>query len=95
MEFVKKLPEGHSGLKKFIKKNYQKIDFDKLKPFDLIKDETKVTNFYLQLIEEILSSNPEALELLKNLSVINIELDTNIDRKSVETSDNSPNIKEI
>ena len=95
MEFVKKLPEGYSGLKKFIKKNYQKIDFDKLKPFDLIKDETKVTKFYLQLIEEILSSDPEALELLKNLSVINIELDTNIDRKSVETLDNSPNIKEI
>jgi len=95
IEFVKKLPEEHSGLKKFIKKNYQKIDFDKLKPLDLIKDEIKVAKFYSQLIEEILSSNPEAIELLKNLSVINIELDTNIDRKSVETLDNSPNIKEI
>jgi len=95
IELIKKLPEGHSGLKMFIKKNYQKIDFDRLKSFDLIKDETKVEKFYLQLIEEVLSSNPEALELLKNLSVINIELDTNIDRKSVETSDNSPNIKEV
>ena len=94
MELIKKLPEGYSGLKMFIKKNYQKIDFNRLKPLDLIKDETKVEKFYIQLIEEILSSNPDAIDLLKNLSVINTELDTNIDRKSVETSVKSPNIEE-
>ena len=94
MELIKKLPEGHSGLKLFIKKNYQKIDFDKLEPFDLIKDETEVEKFYILLVEEVLSSNPDALELLKNLSVINMELDTNIDRKSINASDKSPNVEE-
>jgi tetratricopeptide (TPR) repeat protein len=94
IELVKKLPEGHSGLKKFIKKNYQKINFDKLKPSDLKEDETYIEKFYLQLIEDILSSNPDALELLKNLSVLNIEIDTNIDRESVETLDKSLNIEE-
>ena len=85
MELIKQLPEGHSGLTKLIKKNYQRIDFDKLKSFDLKSDITEVQNFYKQVIEEILSSNLEALELLKILSVINTEVDTNIDRESIET----------
>jgi tetratricopeptide (TPR) repeat protein len=94
LEFINKLPEGHLGLKRFIKKNYQKIDFDKLKPFALIKDKIKIEEFYIQLTEEILSSNPDAFELLKNLSVINIELDSNIDRKSIEASNKSPYVIE-
>ncbi len=39
----------------------------------------------MQIIKEILSSNPEALELLKILSVINTNIDTNINKKSIET----------
>jgi tetratricopeptide (TPR) repeat protein len=95
MELIKMLPKEHSGLKMLIKKNYQKIDFDKLKPIALINDEIKVEKFLLQLIEEILSSNPDAFELIKNLSVINIEIDTNIDRKSAEMSVKSPNIEKV
>ena len=94
MELIKQLPEGHSGLKKLISKNYQRINFDKLKAFDLTSDETQVQNFYKQIIEEILLSNPEALELLKNLCVINTELETNIDRKCVENSYKLKNIEE-
>ncbi|MFX0106232.1 MAG: tetratricopeptide repeat protein [Candidatus Hodarchaeota archaeon] len=95
IELIKELPEGHSGLKKLIKKNYQKIDFDKLRGFDLIKDQSQIEEFYIQVIEEILSSNPEALELLKKLSVINIGVRTNIDRKYVERSYKLSNIEEV
>jgi len=88
-ELIKKLPKEHSGLKKLIEKNYQRMNFDKLKTFR----KTQVENFYKQVIEQILLSNPEALELLKNLSVINTEVDTNIDRKGIETSYELPNIE--
>ncbi|MHA2393729.1 MAG: tetratricopeptide repeat protein [Promethearchaeota archaeon] len=85
-QFIKLLPKEHSGLKNLITKNFKKINFDKLKPFDINYDETDILNFYKQVIEQILSSNPETLELLKNLSVFNQELETNIDRNSVISS---------
>ena len=91
MELIKKFPKGHTALEKIIKKNYQRIDFDKLKVFD----ETQVANFYIQIIEEILSSNQEALLLLKNLSVLNTEIETNIDYKSIKSSYKLPNIENI
>lgn len=93
IEFIKQLPEGHSGLIKLIKRNYKSINFDKLKAFDLKSDLTEIQNFYRQLIEEILISSPEALELLKNLFVINIDIETNIDRKSVNSSYKLSNIE--
>ena len=60
VEIIKQLPEGHPGLEKLIKKNYLKINFDKLKFFTLKSDLTEVQLFYKQVIEEILLSNPEA-----------------------------------
>ncbi|NVM37748.1 MAG: tetratricopeptide repeat protein [Candidatus Lokiarchaeota archaeon] len=57
-----------------------------MKTFDLKSDLTEIQNFYRQIIEEILLSSPEALELLKNLFVINTDIETNIDRKSVNSS---------
>jgi tetratricopeptide (TPR) repeat protein len=91
MELIKKLPKGHTALEKIIKKNYKKIDFDKLKVFD----ETQLGNFYNQVIEEILLSNQEALEFLKSLSVLNTEIETNIDKKSIKSSYKIPNIENI
>jgi len=76
-------------------KNYQKINFDKLKAFDFKIDETQILNFYKQIIEEILLPNKEALELLKNLSIINTELETNIDRICVEKSYKISDIERI
>ncbi len=58
---------------------------DKLIVFNLKSDLTQVQNFYKQIIEEILLSNREALELLKILSVLNTNIDTNINRKFIET----------
>ena len=92
IELIKELPEGHSGLKKLIKKNYQRINFDKLKAFDLTSEE--IQNFYRLVIEEILLPNPEALKLLKNLITINTEVETNIDKKSIKTTYKLPNIEE-
>ncbi|MFX1302918.1 MAG: tetratricopeptide repeat protein [Promethearchaeota archaeon] len=91
MELVKELPEGHSGLKKLIKKNYQRINFEKLKVFDLTSEE--IQNFYKLVIEEILSPNSEALKLLKNLIAINTEVESNIDIKTIKTAYKLPNIE--
>lgn len=91
MELIKKFPEGHSGLKKLIKKNYQRINFDKLMVFDLTSEE--IQNFYKLVIEEILLPNSEALKLLKNLIALNIEIETNIDKKSIKTAYKLPNLE--
>jgi len=64
-----------------------------LKSFDLKNDLQELLNFYYKVIEEILSSNPEALELLKILCVMNTEVDTNIDRNSIETCCEISNIE--
>lgn len=95
IEFINKLPEGQSGLKKLIKRNYKKIDFEKLNPDELVKDKKKATDFYITLIKEILSSKPGAILLLKNLSVINLVIASNIDRQSLEISYESFFIEEI
>ncbi|MFX1363584.1 MAG: tetratricopeptide repeat protein [Promethearchaeota archaeon] len=86
MEFIKQLPQEHYGLKKLIKKNYKRIDFGKLKTTNLITDGTNIENLYTQLISEILFMNPEALEMLKYLSVINTKVDTNINKVAFENS---------
>jgi tetratricopeptide (TPR) repeat protein len=91
MELIKKLPEGHNALERIIKKNYKRIDFDKLQAFD----ENQVVNFYIQVIKEIFLSNQEAFELLKNLSVINTEIETNIDKKSIKNTFKLPDIENI
>ncbi|MFW9942076.1 MAG: tetratricopeptide repeat protein [Candidatus Thorarchaeota archaeon] len=57
-----------------------------MKVFTRKSNKTRIQKFYIQVIEDILASNPEALELLINLSILNPEVLTNIDRKSVETS---------
>jgi tetratricopeptide (TPR) repeat protein len=93
VEIIKQLPKGHTGLEKLIKKNYQRINFEKLKVFNLKSDVTEIQYFYLQVIEQILLSNLKALKLLKILVVINTDVDTNIDRKSIETCCRIPNVK--
>ncbi|MHA2037496.1 MAG: tetratricopeptide repeat protein [Promethearchaeota archaeon] len=52
-----------------------------------------ILNFYIQVIEEVLLSNQEALDLVKILSVINTNIDTNIDRESIETCCKFPNVE--
>ncbi|MFX1279226.1 MAG: tetratricopeptide repeat protein [Promethearchaeota archaeon] len=90
---IRRLPKTHSILKEIIKKNYQNINLDNLKAFTLKSNKTKQQKFYIQVIQDILSSNPESLELLKNLVVLNPNLETNIDRALIESSFKSKTIR--
>ena len=58
-----------------------------------IFDETHVTDFYNQVIEEILLTSQEAFELLKNLCVLNTDIETNIDIESIKTCCNQLNFE--
>ena len=95
-ELIKNLTEGHPVATELLVKNYQRINFDKLKDFDLKNaSETQIEDFHKRVIEEILSSIPEALTLIKNLSIINTDLRTNINRESVENSSGLVNINKV
>ena len=93
---IKELTEGHPVSTELLVKNYQRINFEKLKDFDLKNaSETQIEDFHKRVIEEILSSSPDALKLLKNLSVINTDLETNINRESVEKFSDLVHINKI
>jgi len=91
---IQHLTEGHPMSTKLLVKNYHKINFDKFKDFNL-KDANseQVEEFYNRVVKDILSN--KAFILLKNLAVINTDLDTNIERDCVEQSYNIQNIAEI
>ena len=90
-ELIKLIPKKHSSLKELILKNYKRLNFNKLRVVDLTED-THFKDFFAGVIKEILFPNQEALTLLKFLLVINTEVETNIDRESLETSYNLPNV---
>ncbi len=93
VKIINKIPEKHKVLRKLIEKNYQVLNLDELKAIDFESEEI-VTDFYITLVTKILSTNSEALELLKNLSVLNTLIETNIDQKSVEKSYDMDNIQD-
>ena len=93
MELISKLPKGHPGLEKLIKKNYKKIDLEKLEFVNPNLKKPQIEQLYKQIIKDIFQSNPNALEVLKTLLVINMEIDTNIDGASIETCCKFPNIE--
>ncbi len=83
-KLICKIAEGHPVSTEILVKNYQNINFDKLKDFDLADaNDTQVNDFYKRVIEEIYTDNPEALNLLKNIAVLNLDLPTNIHKESV------------
>ena len=86
--------EGHKGLEKIIKKNYKKLNFEKLDFVNPNIDKVQLMQLYVQILNDIFSLNPNSFELLKTLSLINIEIDTNIDGGSIKTCCNFPNIEE-
>ena len=91
---IQQLAEGHPVSTELLVKNYQRINFDKLKNFNLKNaSETQVEDFYKRVVEDILSN--EAFGLIKNLSLLNTDLETNIDRESVEKSYDINNIAVI
>lgn len=83
-KLICKIAEGHPVSTEILVKNYQNINFDKLKDFDLADaNDTQVNDFYRRVIEEIYSYNPQALNLLKNIAVLNPDLSTNIHKESI------------
>jgi tetratricopeptide (TPR) repeat protein len=53
---------------------------------DVHADQHQVEDFYFRIIDEIFSTNKQALTLLKNISVLNTDLETNILRECAEKS---------
>ncbi|MFX1353944.1 MAG: tetratricopeptide repeat protein, partial [Promethearchaeota archaeon] len=80
-------------MRKLIENNYQVLHLDELETFDFKKKEA-IIDLYPKIIEKILSTSSGAIELLKNLSVLNTKIKTNIDRKTVEKSYNGGNVQD-
>ena len=64
-----------------------------MKAFTLRSNKIKQQEFYIQVTQDILSSNPGALELLKSLVVLNSQLETNISKTCIESSYKSKDFK--
>jgi len=95
-EMVKTIAEGHPVATELLVKNYGKIDFDKIKDFELTDaDDKQVKDFYKRVIEEIFSSSPQALTMLKDLAVVNTDLPTNINRESVLNTYDIENVRKV
>ncbi len=80
---IKNFSEGHPVSTALLVFNCDKIDFTELQSFkdsiDFLNPDD-ILDYLSRLIEEIFKSNKEALTLLKDLAVINSDLDKNIDR---------------
>ena len=95
--FISKIAEGHPVSTELLVMNYEYIDFDKIKDFDLtdLTDDNQVKEFYNRVIEEIFSTNLQALTLLKDLAVLNTDLPTNVNKESVLIAYRTENIRRI
>ncbi|HZK60521.1 MAG TPA: tetratricopeptide repeat protein, partial [Anaerovoracaceae bacterium] len=85
-EKIKQIAEGVPVSTEILVKNYEKIDFDEIEDYkrnglDLSKPED-AEEFNKRVVKEVLSEN--AFELLKNISVLNTDLEGNIDRKALK-----------
>ncbi len=95
-ELIEQIAEGHPVSTELLVKNYQNIDFDNIKDFDLEDpDDEQVMDFYKRVIEEVFSNNSQALVLLKDLAILNTDLPTNINRESVLKSYDIKNIRKV
>lgn len=87
VKIISKIAEGHPVSTKLLVKNYQKINFDKLKDFNLVDaGDNQIKDFYCRLLEEILSTNELSFILLKDLAILNPDLQTNINKESIFNS---------
>jgi tetratricopeptide (TPR) repeat protein len=84
-EKIRNVAEGHPVSTIILVRNYQKIDFGALLNFKKLLDVSKeehAEEFLRRVIEEVLTS--EALEMLRDLAVLNPRLGSNIDVGSLE-----------
>jgi len=93
---INQIAEGHPVSTELLVKNYENIDFDKLKGLNLEDaDDEQVMDFYKRVIEEIFSNNAQALVLLRDLAILNTDLLTNINRECVLKSYDIENIRKV
>jgi len=78
-----------------LEKNSQRINLSTIKKYLLKEEGIKIDDFFKLLVEEILKSSPEALELLRDLCVLNTGLETNINRKCVIASYDLPDVEKV
>lgn len=88
-ETILKITEGHPIFTELLVRNSEFINFSKIKEFDLKNDlknvnSIQVKKFLNRVVEEILSD--KAFDLLKDLSTLDVNLESNIERESVEAS---------
>jgi len=83
-EKIFQLAQGHPLSTEILVRNYEKINFDEFENYksglDMCNEE-QVEEFIKRIVKDILSD--EAFDLLKNLSIINPELENNLDRKAL------------
>ncbi|MFX0010488.1 MAG: tetratricopeptide repeat protein [Candidatus Hermodarchaeota archaeon] len=91
-KIINKIPEKYAVLRKILEKNYQLLNLDELESLVLKKKKFTI-KLYTSIVVNVLSSNSEALELLKYLGVLDTKIETNIDRKSVEKAYKIENIQ--
>ena len=97
-EIINRIAEGHPVSTEMLVRNYDKINFEKLETF---KDTLNFSNsehikeFIKRVVEEIFGDNNEALNLLKCISLINTDLETNIDKDLFQKISQIDNFTEI
>jgi len=85
MEIIKEIAEGHPVSTEVLIRNYDIINFEKLEKYKQgldFSDTKHVEEFLKRVVEEILSK--EALNLLINLSILNTELENNLDVEAIK-----------
>lgn len=93
-EKIIEIAEGHPVTTKLLVQNSQDINFKKLEQINFDKlDSYQVEEFYKRVIKDILSD--QGYQLLKNLSVLNTGLDSNINREVANESYGFTNIEQI
>ena len=92
MEQINYIAEGHPIFTNLLVNNFQEITFENLlkdKPKELKKaNQEEVDDFLKRVIKEILSEKKDALFLLKELSVINDNVENNIHINCIKKSYN-------
>jgi tetratricopeptide (TPR) repeat protein len=89
--------EGHPITMEILIRNFEKINFEKLEDYKKdaldFSNHEQVEEFINRVIEEILSK--EAYILLKNLSILNTEVESNINFRIVEKTYKIPTITNV
>ena len=85
-EKIKRIAEGNPVSTEILVKNYERIDFEEIEDYKKkgldLSNPDDAEEFYERVVKEVLSE--EAFELLKNISLLNTEMEGNLDRKALK-----------